>query len=402
MFESIYTGLTGLATFSRGLSNISNNVANLNTVGFKRSVLQFQDLMPARDSVTGQRGNGFSAGQPHIVYKQGELRQTGNVLDAAIDGAGYFVLRDSDGQTFYTRDGQFEFDKDSKLVSRDARDDVMLLGSDGTLSTFSVTPYRSIAGTATTKIRFDGTPSSGDTDRSYRLADIQVYDRGGALHALGMVFTDESDPAITTADHTWRYSLRDDRQNVLTSGTLRFGVDGAPAPDAAPASFTLAFPDGSSQNIALNFGSPGKFDGLTSFNVGGDSTAKVLDADGAASGTLTGTSFDPDGAIKLKYSNGETKTAGSLALAWFDHPQDLEPQGSNLWRIDAANKPMLGNAGTGMFGKIAGGQVEASNVDLTAQFSELIITQRGYQASSQVISTANEMMQQLFDMRTRR
>ena len=217
-----------------------------------------------------------------------------------------------------------------------------------------------------------------------------------------MVFTDESDPAITTADHIWRYSLRDDRQNVLTSGTLRFGVDGAPAPDAAPASFTLAFPDGSSQDIALNFGSPGKFDGLTSFNVGGDSTAKVLDADGAASGTLTGTSFDPDGAIKLKYSNGETKTAGSLALAWFDHPQDLEPQGSNFWRIDAANKPMLGNAGTGMFGKIAGGQVEASNVDLTAQFSELIITQRGYQASSQVISTANEMMQQLFDLRSRR
>lgn len=402
MFESIYTGLTGLSTFSRGLSNISNNVANLNTVGYKRSVLQFQDLMPARDSVTGQRGNGVAAGQPHVVYKQGELRQTGNVLDAAVDGAGYFVLRDGEGQTFYTRAGQFEFDREDKLVSRDTGHEVMLLGSDGALSAFSLAPYRSMAGSATASISFDGTLSTGDADRSHTITDIRVYDSAGVLHALTMRFTDQSDPQIGTADHAWRYSLSDDRQNVLGSGTLRFGADGAPAPDAVPASFALTLPDGATQQVALNFGTPGRFDGITSFSLGSDSTARVAASDGAASGTLTESGFEADGAIRLRYGNGITKTAGSLALAWFGHPQDLEAEGRSLWRVAAGGKPVLGGARSTLFGSIAGGQVEASNVDLTAQFSELIVTQRGYQASSQVISTANEMMQQLFDMRGRR
>jgi flagellar hook protein FlgE len=402
MFESIYTGLTGLATFSRGLSNISNNVANLNTVGFKRSVLQFQDLMPARDSVNGQRGNGVAAGQPHVVYKQGELRQTGNVLDAAVDGAGYFVLRDGDGKQFYTRDGQFEFNQNSRLVSRDSKREVMVLAGDGAMSAFSLAPYRSMPGAATTSISFDGTLSTGDADRSHIIAGLDVYDRAGVLHTFSLTFTDQSDPQLATADHTWRYSLRDDGENLLTSGMLRFGVDGSPALDAAPATFALALPDGTSQDIALNFGSAGKFDGLTSFSLGSDSTAKVLAVDGMASGTLTETSFDSDGAIRLEYSNGEDRTAGNLALAWFEYPQDLEPEGGNLWSITGGLAPVIGTARSAMFGTVAGGQVEASNVDLTAQFSELIVTQRGYQASSQVISTANEMMQQLFDMRGRR
>ena len=402
MFESIYTGLTGLATFSRGLSNISNNVANLNTVGYKRSVLQFQDLMAARDSVTGERGNGVTSGQPHIVYKQGELRQSGNSLDAAIDGEGYFVLRDHDGKTFYTRDGQFEFDKDSKLVSRDARAEVMLMGSDGTLSPFELTPYRSMAGKPTTSLSFDGTLSTGDADRSHSITDLKVYDRGGVLHTMSMVFTDQTDPQVNTAEHVWAYSLRDDKQAVLSSGTLTFDIDGTPAADTLPATFNWTPSAGASQDITLDFGSAGKFNGLTSFSLGSDSTARLLTSDGAASGSLTGTSFDTDGAIKLQYSNGETKTAGSLGLAWFVHPQDLEAQGSNLWAAQDDAKPVFGAAGSAMFGKLAGGQIEASNVDLTAQFSELIVTQRGYQASSQVISTANEMMQQLFDMRSRR
>lgn len=402
MFESIYTGLTGLATFSRGLANISNNVANLNTVGYKRSVLQFQDLMAARDSVTGERGNGVTSGQPHIVYGQGELRQSGNSLDAAVDGAGYFVLRDHDGKTFYTRDGQFEFDKDSKLVSRDARAEVMLLGSDGALSAFDLTPYRSMAGKPTTSLRFDGTLSTGDADRSHSITDLKVYDRGGVLHTLSMVFTDQTDPQVSTAEHVWAYSLRDDRQAVLSSGTLAFDIDGTPTADTLPATFAWTPSAGARQDITLDFGSAGKFDGLTSFSLGSDSTARLLASDGAASGALTGTSFDADGVIRLQYSNGKTEAAGSLGLAWFAHPQDLQAQGSKLWVTQDAVKPVLGAAGSAMFGKLAGGQIEASNVDLTAQFSDLIVTQRGYQASSQVISTANEMMQQLFDMRGRR
>ncbi len=402
MFESIYTGLTGLASFSRGLSNISNNVANLNTVGYKRSVLQFQDLMSARDSVSGQRGNGVTAGQPHLVYKQGELRQSGNDLDAAVNGEGYFVLRDSEGKTFYTRDGQFEFNQDSKLVSRDAKAEVMLLGSDGALSAFDLAPYRSMAGTATASIKFDGTLSTGDADRSHSITDLKVYDQGGVLHTLSMIFTDQSDPQVSTAEHVWSYSLRDDRQNVLTSGTVTFDIDGTPAPDTVPATFSWTPSAGASQDITLDFGGSGKFNGLTSFSLGSDSTAKLLSSDGAASGSLVGSSFEADGAIKLAYSNGETRTAGGLALAWFAYPQDLEAQGGNLWSTPDGAKPVLGTAQSAMFGVLVGGQIEASNVDLTAQFSELIVTQRGYQASSQVISTANEMMQQLFDMRSRR
>ena len=344
----------------------------------------------------------MAAGQPHVVFKQGELRQTGNVLDAAIDGAGYFVLRGGDDRLSYTRDGQFEFDRDSKLVSRDAGSDVMFLGGDGAMSAFSLAPDRSMAGTATTSLKFDGTLSTGDTDRSHSIAGIDVYDRGGALHTLAMVFTDQSDPQITTADHEWGYSLKDNNQNVLASGTLRFGVDGTPAQGTVPATFKLVLPDSTSQDIALNFGSAGKFDGLTSFSLGNDSTARLLASDGVASGTLTETSFDADGAIRLRYSNGKSRTADSLALAWFDYPQELAALGGNLLRPAGGAAPTLGTAQSAMFGKIASAQVEASNVDLTAQFSELIVTQRGYQASSQVVSTANEMIQQLFDIRSRR
>jgi len=270
------------------------------------------------------------------------------------------------------------------------------------MAPFSLAPYRSIPGVATTSISFDGTLSTGDADRSHSIPGLSVYDRDGVLHTLSMTFTDQSDPQLSTADHAWSYNLRDDDGNRLATGVLRFGVDGAPAQDAAPAVLTLALPDGSSQEIALNFGSAGKFDGLTSFSLGSDSTAKVLDSDGMARGTLTETSFDADGAIRLEYSNGEDRTAGNLALAWFEYPQDLKAEGGNLWSMVGGPAPLIGTARSAMFGTVAGGQVEASNVDLTAQFSELIVTQRGYQASSQVVTTANEMMQQLFDMRGRR
>lgn len=404
MFDSIYTGLTGLSTFSRGLSNISGNVANLNTVGYKRSVLQFQDLLSNQSGFGGGSGtgNGVGAGQPHLVYTEGELRKTGNDLDAAVDGAGYFVLQDNAGKTVYTRDGQFEFDKDSSLVSREAKDKVMLVDANGSLSAFDLAPYRTLAGTPTTSLRFNGVLSTADSDRSHTVGNLTLYDSAGVPHRVSMAFTDQTDPSVTTAEHVWQYSLSDDQQNVLTSGTLRFGVDGAPATDTAPASFSWTPADGVSQDIALDFGSAGKFGGLTSFSVGADSTARLQAGDGAASGSLTGTTYDADGTIRLKYSNGETRAGGTLALAYFAYPQQLTSQGGALWTNGSDDRPVLGKAQSAMFGAVAGGQIEASNVDLTAQFSELIVTQRGYQASSQVISTANEMLQQLFDMRSRR
>ena len=402
MFDSIYTGLTGLSTFSRGLSNISGNVANLNTVGYKRSVLQFQDLLSTRNGFGGSNANGVSAGQPHLVYTEGELRKTGNDLDAAIDGAGYFVLQDNKGRTAYTRDGQFEFDKDSKLVSREAKDKVMFVDASGALSAFDLAPYRTLAGTATTSLRFAGVLSTTDNDRSHTVDNLTLYDGAGVAHGASISFTDQTDPSVTTAEHAWQYRLTDDRKNVLTSGTLRFGVDGAPAPDTLPASFSWQSAEGVSQNITLDFGSAGKFGGLTSFSVGADSTARLQAGDGAASGSLTGTTYNADGTLRLKYSNGATQAGGTLALAYFAYPQQLTSQGSALWTNGSNDKPTVGKAQSATFGAIAGGQVEASNVDLTAQFSELIITQRGYQASSQVISTANEMLQQLFDIRGRR
>jgi flagellar hook protein FlgE len=407
MLDSIYTGLTGLASFSKSLSNISNNVANLNTPGFKRSQVLFKDLFynrqPMGDSGAGSGndgavlGNGVAISTTSTVFKQGELRQSGNAQDAAIDGNGLFILRNENGVS-YTRDGQFQFDEKGYLVSKNSGVRVAVLDSTNQLKDFNVLDSRVNPPQATTQIIFDGNLSANDSDNKQEINGITIYNSNGDTSTLKIEFTNNG--ALLARD--WLFQIFDQVGNTVASGHLQFQGDGSPVSGLENFIFNYTSPGGVAQSVKFNFGSPGGFSGMTNFSTGADSTAKVLTGDGYTVGSITKVGYGEDGQITISYSNGQTSKLNKLALAWFTYLPGLTLDGGNVFINASDQSPIIGAAKTAVFGKITGGSIEASNVDLTQQFSELIVTQRGYQASSQIVSAANEMIQQLLDLKGKR
>jgi len=406
MFESIYTGKTGLLAFSKGLDVLSNNIANLNTPGFKSAELAFRDLF-LRYTTTGggneetpmQIGSGVDTPATTLRFRQGELRETGNALDAAIDGNGFFVLRD-EGKYTYTRAGQFEFDADGNLVERTSG--FHLMGLQGTgLVDIKLDGRRSNAPKATSEVIFNGylVQSTG----SQVLQNVAVYDTHGAVHQLTLNFTRDIN---VTNGSAWTVEVREPSVNatqVIASGVIRFEGNGAPTQGANTMAFTYSPGNGvPTSNIIFNFGEPGSFSGVVSYASGGaDLKVAVVSQDGYAAGSLTKTTMDEQGYLKFTYSNGQTVAGERLALAWFQDLQNLTVEGSGMFQNNGDEKPVIQGAGDDIMGKIVAGKIELSNVDLTEQFTDMVIIQRGYQASSQVTSVANEMIQQLLEINRR-
>jgi flagellar hook protein FlgE len=189
----------------------------------------------------------------------------------------------------------------------------------------------------------------------------------------------------------------DEKRTEIATGTISFQPNGSPAEGGN----TLVFdyqPDGASkQSITLDFGEPGSFSNVTSFSGGTTSNVTVGTSDGRAEGSLLTLSFDEDGRLLARYSNEQTETGTQLALADFDNVQALQQLGNGLFHAQTSQKPLIGAPGKGAYGKITAGSVESSNIDLSTQFTDMIVVQRGYQASSQVLTVANEMLQQLLE-----
>lgn len=398
MLDSIYVGLTGLIGYQKSLKVISNNVANLNTPGFKSSQLQFADLFytsqganTATPDGAAQFGTGLNTLATVFDFKQGQIRQTGNDMDAAVDGNGLFVLKDKEGNLRFSRAGQFSFDSDGFLVAQSSGARVLGLGEDGQLTDISLTGIRVNAPKATSKVAFSGNLSStADQDV---INSVKVIDALGGEHLLKLTFKNNA----STTPGGWTVTVSDDKGDV---GTGDIGFQNG-IPDPAASSFTLTYaPAGTS-------GTPITFDfstDTTSFSSGTQSTLAVKSQDGFAAGALTKVSFDKDGNLLATYSNGQVTKPQRLALASFERPDATltEIGGNEFTAVQGSNTVHFGNAGTDVFGKISSGVVEISNVDLSQEFSDLIVTQRGYQASSQLISTANELVQELLDMRGKR
>jgi len=394
MLDSIYIGLSGLTGYSKGLNNISNNVANLNTPGFKSSTLQFNDLFyryqtsgDGSNSSTYSQGSGVTTGGSALVLKQGELRATGNDQDVAIDGNGLFVLRTGD-QVLYTRDGQFVFDADGYLVSRDNQARVAgMSGSDG-LADINISGQRSNPPKVTSSIKLSDSLSSNDN--TFDLANVNVFDSTGASHTLNLHFVNNKN--VTPG--SWLVQVKDGTA-IVSSGEVRYQGDGSPTSGFDSLTFTYTPVNGAAPLAAkLDFSATNNFSSA-------GSSIKVGSQDGLAAGSLTKAVFDADGFLVMTYSNGQIVKHDRLALASFNDMQDLERLGGNMLGNSGGQERQLGGPGDSQFGKVKAGSIELSNVDLAQQFSELIITQRGYQASSQIITAANEMLQQLFDLRKR-
>jgi flagellar hook protein FlgE len=395
MLDSIYIGMTGLTSFSKGLSNIGNNVSNLNTVGFKAQDLNFLDLYyrytdygsPDRQAAAYGQGSGVATGATTTRFSSGDTSQTGNDLDVAIDGNGFFILS-QEGKTLYTRAGQFTVDAEGYLTSKD--DGARVLGYDnGALREINISGLRSNAPHATATVRFQNSLSVSSS--TFDVSNITVYDSLGVSHTMTLHFVNNT----ATTPGSWTFTLSENSVTVAT-GEVRYSGAGSPQAGFETTAFTYTPTNGAAPStVTLDFTNTNSYSSASS-------SLSVASQDGYAAGYLTKTAIDTDGNLTLTYSNGQTLNSHRLALAWFDNLSALQSDGGKRFEVFGTANRIVGAPGESSLGKLVAGSVEQSNVDLAKEFSNLIIIQRGYQASSQIISAANEMIQQLGEIRGKR
>jgi flagellar hook protein FlgE len=394
MIDSVYIAMTGLQGYERGLRVIANNTANLNTPGFKGSTLQFSDLFYSTGTLSGgsggqsygQYGHGLNTLGTTLNAKQGELQSTNNDLDLALDGVGFFTVRDSAGKDHYTRAGQLKFNTDGVLVANTNGNKVIGIDANGALGQISISDLKSNAAKASSLIKFGGNLSS--TALTATVGSMSVIDNAGTSKLLSAKFT-----PVTGKAGSWSVEVLDGTTSVGT-GQISF-VNGQPNPAESKIDILYTPAGQAALPLSLDFST-----NLTSYDSGSVSSIAVASIDGHGPGSLTKTTFDSSGVLQLTYSNQQTVTGPRLSLGRFTSQDALEPIGDNFFDVKDARAWQVGVAGDAGFGKITAGKVEISNVDLSQEFSNLVIMQRGYQASSQVISTANEMIAELFSMKS--
>lgn len=392
MFGAIYIGLSGLTAYSRGLQQVSNNVTNLNSLGFKASTVSFTNLV----GVSGQDGLAFSdhdssAGgvdldQARRDFRAGELRQTERDLDLAIDGNGFLVLLRGN-ETLYTRTGSFEVDKDGFIVLAGTDLRLATLDSTGSPVALSVDLSQTNPPEQTKTIKFVGNlsstyPLNDPQNPPPVLSNIKVFDAKGGEHVWKIQFKGGG------GTDNWEITITDDKGKTFGPQTLKFT---AGQPD--PATLVFEDPD-NGLSVTLDFSS-----GVTQFSSGTLVSLQVGSVDGFGSGTLTSITVNEKGELELGYSNDKKKQLGPIAIADFRNPQELEQRTGGLFAETGLTQRQLMASQDVRVGKVLGRRLEASNVDLAKQFGDLILIQRGFQASSQIISVSNDMIQQLFGIR---
>ena len=389
MLDSIDIGTSGLLGFSKELQTISNNVANLNTPGFKGSNSEFSDLFSQGGNGTvsgqgGQIGSGLATLPSVINFTQGQINQTGNDLDTAIEGSGFFVLRDTAGQVSYTRDGAFKFDADGILVNANG-DHVQALNAKGALQDITLTGSRFSAPKASTAITMAGSLSTADTSK---VVSVTVIDSSGASHVLSVDFKNNT----ATTPGEWGVTVTDGATTLTAAGDKIDFTNGAINSAHDSVTFTFAPAGAASMSLTLTM------DPSTTSPATGTSDAHVTLVDGYGKGEMTKTTFDAGGNLVVSYSNGQTVKNQQLALATFNSTAGLYAVSGNDFKNSDPQAVTLSIAQSGV-STIDAASLEASNVDLSKEFSAIIITQRGYQASSELISTANQMLDTLMHMK---
>ena len=388
MLGAIYIGLSGLKAYQDGLTAVSNNVTNLNSLGFKASEVTFSDVFGAgRDGGSslgvegGSRGYGVSLGHATVDFGQGELRQTDRDLDLAIEGSGFLVLMDG-AQLSYVRTGSFAVGEDGHVVLNGTELRLASLGDDGKPVALDIDAARTSRPSATTTVTFADNLSS--TATSFSLGDVKLFDAAGKEHVWRLAFAKHP----TELDR-WTVTMSDQDGGQVGSATLRF-QDGA----VDPATATLRFRDkASGLDVAFDFAD------ATSFSSGEISTLRATSVDGYGLGSISRIGVNDEGKVEIAYTNGQTDAVGSIAVADFRDPQSLKQVGQGRFAVQGRDEHTLTTSEDPRVGRVRAGRLEASNVDLGQQFGDLILIQRGFQASSQIVSVSNDMIQQLFGIR---
>jgi len=417
-------GLSGLSAASKNLEVIGNNVANANTYGEKSARAEFADMYAA--AMTGSASNNTQAGIGVTVatvaqqFTQGNITPTGNPLDLAVNGNGFFQVEDASNQLQYTRNGQFKVSNTGNIVN-DQGNKLMGYPADaqGNIVQGAAQPLQLPTGgidpQATTKstVEFNldsrdavTTPTSGPSidftnQKTYNNAtSVTMFDAKGQDVAVSYYFQ-------KTGTDTWDVY-------ATANGTTVGGTAAAPSPIASmqfsadgstvvspSGAITLDIPASTNAAGAATLPITGiqlDVSGATEF--GSNFGVTNMTQDGYTAGQLTGVSVDTTGKLMAQYSNGQTKAAGQLELANFRNVQGLTPLGGNAWKQTAASGgPIVGVAGDGNLGVLNSGSLEESNVDLTAELVSMITAQRDYQANAQTIKTMDQAMQTLVNLR---
>ncbi len=401
------TALSGLNAASSDLRVTGNNIANASTTGFKQSRTEFADVFATAFSGISRNAIGAGVRLASVTqqFNQGNIDFTGNNLDMAVSGKGFFVLSDGGTQT-YTRDGAFRIDRDGFVVNaagqqllaypvqdplsgtfnRGALDPLRLSTTDSppqaTGQVESVFNLRSDAPDLSA-IPFDATDPSTYTFTT----SVTVYDSLGRSHVSSLYFRN-------TGPLNWEANLTMDGTVVGGPQALTFNDDGTLASPTTAVNFGPFAPTNGAAPLDIAF----DFTGATQF--GDASSVAALRQDGFASGRLTGVDISEEGIVLARFTNGESLALGRLAVANFPNTQGLQSLGDNGWvETFAAGEVLLGAAGEGDFGTITSGGLEGSNVDIASQLVKLITAQRNFQANAQVISTADDVTQTVINIR---
>lgn len=380
MLQALYNGLSGLFGFSKSLDNIGNNISNMNTPGYRGQSAFFE-------SVADDYGTELS--QEFTNLSEGDIQQTGTGTDVAINGKGLFILRDTQGNTYYTREGHFQFDSNGFLVDDTTGYRVASINSSGGLSDFSIADLIKLPPAPTTEVDFTG--NLLPTDTTHDVSGIQIYDASGATHALTATFTNNK----TATPGSWLVTVKDDSGNTVGNGQIRFNAtDGTLQAGYTSISLNLNY-NGTAQAVTLSFGTASSFTGTTQI-AGTASNIGAQAKDGHGVVGIASESFDANGILQLTYTDNEKKSGPQLALAYVADEQQLQASNGALYTAPTQVAVSYGKAGTAQFGPIEGGSLEQSNVDLTQELTEMIIVQRGYQASSRVLTVTDSMLQELY------
>ena len=419
-------GISGLNAASKNLDVIGHNIANSGTTGFKSSRAEFADLVASSMGVGSSNSAGVGVEVAAIAqqFTQGNLTLTGNGMDVAINGNGFFKLQMPDGSPAYTRAGNFKLDKSGDVVTNGGANVMGYKMDPATgLTSSSTVPLSFPTGapiaaketkSITASINLDA--RAGDsagvvanptavppvtgvpaTPRSTYGTSVNVYDSQGVTTPVNLYFQKGS-----TAN-TWEvFDQLDDPSAVppvtaAAIGTVAFDANGVNVPSATPLTVSVtstANPNNPSAPWNVNI----DLSGLTQF--GSKFAVSDLKQDGYAAGQLNNINISDDGTVVASYSNGVTRAEAQLALSSFRNPQGLVAVGGNNWVVSAdSGAPVDGKPGSGNLGSLRSGALEESNVDLTAELVNMMTAQRAYQANAQTIKTQDQVMSTMVNLR---
>jgi flagellar hook protein FlgE len=408
---SFSTALSGLAANNTALDVVGNNLANLNTTGFKADAIEFKDIM-GQTSGSTEIGAGVATSGTSKQFTQGSIQPTAGALDAAIEGNGVFVLRNNAGSTLYTRAGSFKFDGTGTLVTATG-EKVQgwtavngVLDTTGNIGDISITAVASQPPTPTTQMTLTANLDASAAVGTKFSTPLQVVDSLGVTHILTYTFK-------KTGSNAWDYDISIPGEDLtggtagtpssLATGSLTFDSTGALTSPAAGTPVNVATTTGlvsGANDLNMNWSlySPSGTGLLTQFAQ--TSAASATSQDGVLAAQLTGITLGDGGTLMATFSSGKQVSIAQVALAAIGNPDSLVSVGNNNFQVGTQTlTPTVGLPQTGNRGQILGGSLESSNVDLAKEFTNLIIFQRGYQANAKVITTQDQLSQVLLNIK---